>query len=247
MLTSTITAPPGGVDLINGWLKAQKNLTQKDFSSAIKLHPTTVNQMLKGVKDPSPAFLERSAKFTGLDFDVLFAMERQRAEWRDSAEGRAAMAQMEIHAAKEEIAEPFAGRKLVAMLHEADILTFSPFDPDLIGLAGVELTRGSCRLFRDKSIKEISDGDLILRPGESARVKSRERVKLPSDMSMEIGGHGFLLEDAVVVHTSLHLTPPFDDHVCVMIQNLGVADYLLSFGTPCMEGRFFAVSTELTT
>ena len=128
-------------------------------------------------------------------------------------------------------------------------VVIDPFDPSQVGPASIDLTLGNqFRTFRKSrkvvEIKEEADyhdltdfveldsGYLLLEPGELVHGITRERVKLPPDISGRIEGRSRFARLGLLVHISSgFVAPGSDGRIVLEIANLSPSTQAIYPGT----------------
>ena len=142
------------------------------------------------------------------------------------------------------------GQQAILQAIEAGVITFSPFDPELVGPASVDLTlAGSFRVFRKvHEVIEVRDhtdyrectdklevpegGHILIMPGETVLGITRERIRLGSGLCGWLEGRSRFARLGLMVHISApFMGPGIDSQQVLEMSNFGPAPLAVVPGT----------------
>lgn len=246
--------PLGAADLLRQKFE-EIGVTQKEVAADADIHPSTLSQMMKGRKPFTRAALERVANVTDLKASALREAEDALDKWRNSIDGKMAIANQRLENLGDWATYPFLTAPYIKAYLEAGALSITPAAKVEFVKTGIRLTRGDCVHYRRKlrlgtgdenevveeiTENEVTNGKLTVKPGESVRIKSAEKVRLPGNLACRVVGMRVHMECSHTAAAAEDFTPPFDNHLTIVLTNNGCEPLELDRGETCMFVSFFA-------
>ncbi len=131
----------------------------------------------------------------------------------------------------------------IALHFDLDDLFISPFDRQNLGPASLDLTRGRFRrMVKGRPLYEES-AEMVIEPGESVIVYSRETIGLPNFLAGRAGGISWLIENGLQVCFGLQLDPGWKGNPYALIHNVGFEGYEIPTGDAFLSVEFSYLST----